>query len=79
MERAVNSGCLILDFLKPGSDHNDILVGMIMTPLVQMPAFDFEFIQRALVRHLIAALRELGQQHVLVIEYEVMPPTPATA
>jgi len=56
---------------KSGSDHNDILVGMIMTPLVQMPAFDFEFIQRALVRHLIAALRELGQQHVLVIEYEI--------
>ncbi len=53
-----------------GTRHNDILVGMIMTPIVQMPAFELHFVQRSRVSHLVAAMQELGQQHVLVIDYE---------
>lgn len=48
--------------------HDRILVGMMMVPLEKMPAFDFEFVQQSLVRHVIATYAELDRPHVLVIE-----------
>lgn len=50
-----------------GLGHHSITVEMIMTPLGRMPAFDLEFVQQSLVRHVIATLRELNRQHALVV------------
>lgn len=46
-----------------------ISVKMTMTPLEETPAFNFAFIQGALVRHVIATMRELDRHHALVIEH----------
>jgi len=58
--------------VKYGSD-NDIPVSkiqasMIMTPIEHTPAFDFEFVRQALVRHVIVTMKELDRPHTLVIE-----------
>lgn len=45
-----------------------ICVKIIMTPLEEMPAFNFAFIRRALIRHVVATMRELDRHHTLVIE-----------
>lgn len=47
---------------------NRILTGMLMTPLEDTPAFDFEFIKQTLVRHVITTMKELNRPHTLVIE-----------
>lgn len=54
-----------------GIAHADITVGMIMTPLERMPAFDFDFVQRLLIRHVVETMRHLNRQHALVVEYKV--------
>ena len=48
--------------------HDRILVGMMMVPLEQIPAFDFEFVRQSLVRHVIATYADLNRPHALVIE-----------
>ena len=50
--------------------HDRILVGMMMVPLEQMPAFDFEFVRQSLVRHVIATYAELKRPHALIIEFD---------
>lgn len=50
--------------------HDRILVGMMMVPLEQMPAFDFDFVKQSLVRHVIATYAELNRPHALVIEID---------
>ena len=47
---------------------NEIRAGMLMTPLEQTPAFDFHFVEQALVRHVIDTMKELERPHTLVIE-----------
>lgn len=51
-----------------GVHHTRIRVENIMTPLENMPAIDFGFVQQALVRHVIGTLKQLNRQHVLVVE-----------
>jgi len=51
-----------------GITVNEIQANMLMTPLEQTPAFDFEFVSQALVRHVIHTMRELERPHTLVIE-----------
>lgn len=48
--------------------HDRIMVGMMMVPLEQIAAFDFEYVQHSLVRHVIATYAELERPHALVIE-----------
>lgn len=43
-------------------------IAMLMTPLEQTPAFDFNFVKQALVRHVIHTMKELDRPHTLVIE-----------
>ncbi len=47
---------------------NEIKTAMLMTPLEQTPAFDFDFVKQALVRHVIQTMKELERPHTLVIE-----------
>ena len=47
---------------------NEIKTAMLMTTLEQTPAFDFDFIKQALVRHVIHTMKELDRPHTLVIE-----------
>jgi len=47
---------------------NDIQVSMLMTPLEETPAFDFNFVKQALLRHVIQTMKELDRPHTLVIE-----------
>lgn len=51
-----------------GVHHTRIRVENIMTPLEEMPAFDFGFVQQSLVRHVISTMRQLNRQHALVVE-----------
>ena len=51
-----------------GIHHSRISVEKIMTPLEQMPAFDYAFVQQSLVRHVIGTLKTLNRQHALVVE-----------
>ena len=51
-----------------GVHHTRIRVENIMTPLEEMPAFDFGFVQQALVRHVINSMKQLNRQHALVVE-----------
>lgn len=48
--------------------HTKITVEKIMTPLEQMPAFDYAFVLQSLVRHVIATMKALERQHALVVE-----------
>lgn len=47
---------------------SEIQTAMLMTPLEQTPAFDFDFVRQALVRHVIQTMKELERPHTLVIE-----------
>ncbi len=47
---------------------SEIQTAMLMTSLEQTPAFDFDFIRQALVRHVIQTMKELERPHTLVIE-----------
>ncbi len=47
---------------------NEIQIGMLMTALEKTPAFDFDFVSQALVRHVIQTMKELDRPHTLVIE-----------
>jgi signal-transduction protein with cAMP-binding, CBS, and nucleotidyltransferase domain len=47
---------------------NAIQASMLMTPLEQTPAFDLHSVEQALVRHIIATMKELDRPHTLVIE-----------
>lgn len=51
-----------------GIDHNHIQVEMIKTPLEKMPAFDMEFVQQSVVRHVVTTMQELDSAHALIIE-----------
>lgn len=51
-----------------GLHHSRITVEKIMTPLEQMPAFDYAFVQQSLVRHVIGTLKALNRRHALVVE-----------
>lgn len=51
-----------------GVHHTRITVEQIMTPLEQMPAFDYAFVQQSLVRHVISTMTTLNRQHALVVE-----------
>jgi len=53
-----------------GINHDHINVGMLMVPLERIPAFDFDFVQQSLVRHVVATFAELERPHALVIEYD---------
>ena len=53
-----------------GVHHTRIRVENIMTPLEDMPAFDFGFVQQSLVRHVINTMKRLNRQHALVVEME---------
>ena len=48
--------------------HTKITVEKIMTPLEEMPAFDYAFVQQSLVRHVINTMKALNRQHALVVE-----------
>lgn len=52
-----------------GIGRAEICVEMIMTPLEEMPAFNFAVIQHVLVRHVIATMQGLDRHHALVIEH----------
>ncbi len=51
-----------------GISHADIQVSMIMTRLEETPAFDLDYVQQSLVRHVINTMQELNRPHTLVIE-----------
>jgi len=46
----------------------DINIGMIMTPVTETPAVTFDYVSRALIRHIINTMRELDRPHILVVE-----------
>ena len=50
-----------------GTSHDKITVKMIMTPLQQLPVFHLSFVEKSLVRHVVATLRQLEKHHVLVV------------
>jgi hypothetical protein len=50
--------------------HDRINVGMLMVPLERIPAFDFDFVRQALIRHVVATFTELERPHALVIEHD---------
>jgi CBS domain-containing protein len=51
-----------------GIAHGDINVDMLMTPITETPAVDFEYVKQSLVRHVINTMKELNRPHMLVIE-----------
>lgn len=53
-----------------GISHHLILVEMIMVPLEQIPAFDYDFVQQSLVRHVITTIQELERPYALVVEID---------
>lgn len=58
--------------IKYGSDNdipvNKIEANMLMTPIGETPAFDFDFVKQSLVRHVVETMKELNRPHTLVIE-----------
>lgn len=53
-----------------GIGHNDIQVSMMMIPLEEFPAVDYDYVQQSLVRHVIATIQNLDKPHVLVMEVD---------
>jgi len=53
-----------------GISHDRISVAMLMVPLERIPAFDFDFVQQSLVRHVVATFAGLERPHALVIEID---------
>ena len=53
-----------------GISHDRINVAMLMVPLELIPAFDFDFVQQSLVRHIVATFAGLERPHALVIEFD---------
>ena len=47
---------------------NQIHISMLMTPLEETPAFDIDFVNQSLVRHVVHTMKELNRPHTLVIE-----------
>lgn len=50
--------------------HDQIRVEMIMVPLEDMPAFDYDFVKQSVVRHVVTTIQELERPHALVIEFD---------
>ena len=50
--------------------HDRINVAMLMAPLELIPAFDYDFVQQSLVRHVVATFAGLERPHALVIEFD---------
>ena len=53
-----------------GVQMDDIRADMLMTPVEQTPAFDFNAIQQATVGQIVETMKELDRPHVLVIEVD---------
>ena len=53
-----------------GTSHDRIKVTMLMAPLELIPSFDYNFVQQALVRHVVATFAGLERPHALVIEFD---------
>ena len=53
-----------------GISHDRINVAMLMAPLERIPAFDYDFVQQSLVRHVVATFAGLERPHALVIEFD---------
>jgi CBS-domain-containing membrane protein len=43
-------------------------IGMIMTPITETPAVDFNSVSQSLIRHIINTMKELDRPHILVVE-----------
>jgi len=51
-----------------GMTHQQMNIGMIMTPITTMPAVNLDYVRRSLVRHVVNTIKELDRPHMLVIE-----------
>jgi CBS-domain-containing membrane protein len=51
-----------------GISYQHMNVGMVMTPITEIPAVELDYVQRSLVRHVIYTIKELDRPHMLVIE-----------
>jgi hypothetical protein len=51
-----------------GIRHDELVAGDVMTPLAALDAIDFAALRGATVRNLVATLKSLGRNHLLVVD-----------
>ena len=57
-----------------GMKRGELTVGDIMTGAAQLEALAFSDVAAARVGHVLETLRKAGRQHVLVVDFDVVPP-----
>lgn len=57
-----------------GLKRGELTVGDIMTPAAQMEVLRLAEVEGARVGHVLETLRKAGRQHVLVVDFDVIPP-----
>jgi CBS domain-containing protein len=62
-----------------GLKRDELTVADVMTPSAQVEVIEFADLQGARVGHILETLRRAGRQHVLVVDYELVPSGRASA
>jgi hypothetical protein len=60
--------------LERGLRRDELTVADIMTPAARVQVVAFGYVQGACVGHVFETMRRTGRQHVLVIDYDELPP-----